>query len=633
MNPLAHLVVSAAIVFLSSFAPHAVAVPVEMRLDDPTAPSLLPYAKAHTAADLQEVVTLLGNGKRDEAKVELARFLTKHPKDPRATELAGLIFMEEKNWKMAVTSFQRALAASPGRTPARSKLGVALLMEGKAQEGRAELEKAVAGSARDAIARRYLGWMAETQGDLQGALDHYGAMIAGDATGAGMSEFHALAGRLYNRMQRPDVTIRLLQPLVGKADSARSAQLGEQVLAQAYLETGNAAAAAKLIRSQEKQLPGTHPDLRMQQAHLALLEKDYPKARERLQAVIKDTPGYGDAASFQLARVYEEEGNWKKAAEILESLAPRASKNDLVMVLSRLAGLRFAHGDGAAAARTLAKYAPQDPSIHYLLAEAQARNHDYGAALRTANDLVAKSPQFAGGHYLAGMLYKHENKPVHAEKGFSQAVRLIPAYVDAWAEWADVYAAGMPVKAEEILARGLAANPDNPFLLFRLAAIQTDNGKAPQANLNYRLILERMPNHVPALQRLALNLSEGPATLEEARGLAERAYGLDRNDPAVQDTYGWILVQTGDAKKGIPLLESALRSLRPAPGKVPGAPGAEDHAHPEAAVLDEGLVHYHLGAAYMKTGRVAEGMAHLNRALGTGISAGTRMQIAALLKK
>ncbi|HEX7233893.1 MAG TPA: hypothetical protein VF243_01375, partial [Nitrosospira sp.] len=204
--------------------------------------------------------------------------------------------------------------------------------------------------------------------------------------------------------------------------------------------------------------------------------------------------------------------------------------------------------------------------------------------------------------------------------------------VDAWIEWADMYAAGMPSKAEEILARGLEVNPDNSLLLFKLATMQDENGKTPQANSNYRRILEKMPNHVPALQKLALNLSASPATMDEARKLAERAYGLNRNEPAMQDTYGWILVQSGDAKKGIPLLESAVKSLRNLHGGHSGLHQSEDHSHPEAGNLNEGLACYHLGAAYMMTGKSAEGAAYLNRALGLGINAGTRVQIAALLK-
>jgi tetratricopeptide (TPR) repeat protein len=526
------------------------------------------------------------------------------------------------------------VTADPQRTSARAKLGVALLMDGKTKEGAAELQNVVAVNKTDGIARRYLGWLAEAQGDTEGAINHYHAMFADGSSKTGtMSEFHVLAGKLYNQIQRHDKTIHLLAPLMGKADSKRTAQGAELVLAMAYLEQGNKAAAAKLIRSLEKTLPSTSPDLRLAQAGLFRLEKDYPKARERLQAVIKDTPAYSGPASFQLSQVYVEEGNGKQAIEVLESLAPRMAGKDLSVVLARSTALHFDRGGGANAIRTLTKYAPQDPSIKYLLAEAQARNHQYGAALITVNELLAESPQFAAAHYLSGMLYKHENKLSNAEAGFMQAVKLIPAFVDAWAELAELHreAKALP-KAENALQKGLEANPDNPTLLFKLASIQEEAGKIPQANHAYRRILDKMPNHAPALQKLALNLSMDASTLDEARKLAERAYGLNQNEPAVQDTYGWILVQSGDVKKGIPLLEAAVKSLQRGHHKHSHTNESEDHSHADDSDLHEGNVYFHLGVAYMKIGKTKEGTAYLNRALGLGVDTGTKVRIAGLLK-
>ena len=620
---------------LTSLAFSVGAVPIGMSPDNPASALYgLPYAAANDSAALQEVVTLLNRGERKEAKIQLGRFLAKRPQDPRGTEMAGLIFMEEKNWEMAAVSFRRVVNADPQRTSARSKLGIALLMDGKTKEGAAELKNAVAINKTDGIARRYLGWLAEAQGDTQGALNHYAVMFADDPSKTGMmSEFHVLAGKLYNQTQRHDKTIHLLTPLIGKADSKRTAQGGELVLVTAHLGQGNKAAAAKLVRSLEKKLPSTNPDLRLAQAGLFKLEKDYPKARERLQAVIKDAPAYSGPASFQLSQVYAEEGNGKQAIEVLESLAPRMAGKDLSVVLARSTTLHFDRGGGANAIRTLTKYAPQDPSIKYLLAEAQARNHQYGAALITVNDLLAASPQFAGAHYLSGMLYRHENKSSNAEAGFLQAVKLVPAFVDAWVELAELHRAAKALpKAESVLQKGLEANPDNPTLLFKLASVQEDAGKIPQANRAYQRILDKMPNHVPALQKLALNLSMDASTLGEARKLAERAYGLNHNEPAIQDTYGWVLVQSGEVKKGIPLLESAVKSLQRGHGEHSHTSELEDHSHAEDSGLHEGNAYFHLGVAYMKIGKTTEGTAYLNRALGLGVDTGTKVQIAALLK-
>ena len=285
MHPLHCRATMIALAFSANFglAPaHAVLLGLQQEAPA-SAPSAAAYSGTADNTDLREVVTLLKRGERKEAKKHLARFLAKHPQDPRGTEVAGLIFMEEKDWKMAILSFRRVLGANPAQASARSKLGVSLLMDGQRQEGAAELNRVIALNKTDPMARRYLGWLAEVQGDVQGALDHYKAALGDDpARTSRMSEFHVLTGKLFNQMQHYDKTIRLLAPLVGKADSQRTARGGELVLASAYLEQGDKVAAAKLIRSLEKTLPAANPDLRLKQAALFKLERDYPKARERL---------------------------------------------------------------------------------------------------------------------------------------------------------------------------------------------------------------------------------------------------------------------------------------------------------------------------------------------------------------
>ena len=204
-----------------------------------------------------------------------------------------------------------------------------------------------------------------------------------------------------------------------------------------------------------------------------------------------------------------------------------------------------------------------------------------------------------------------------AQTGFQQAVKLIPAFVDAWIELAELYVAlkALP-KAENTLLKGLEANLEQPALLFKLASIQSSLGKVNQANEIYRRILKSFPNDVPTLNNLASNLSVDMATLDEAKEYAKYAYGLDKNGPITQDTYGWILIKSGETSQGITLLESVVKNLR-------------DHV----GILHEGNAYYHLGVGYIKTGKIKEGENYLNLALKSGVDSSTKVQIEALLKK
>ena len=187
------------------------------------------------------------------------------------------------------------------------------------------------------------------------------------------------------------------------------------------------------------------------------------------------------------------------------------------------------------------------------------------------------------------------------------------------------------LKRKACYKKALVVNPDHPTLLFKLAAILQKSGKTAQANNAYRRIVEKMPNHAPALQKLALNLAADSSTLSEAQKFAERAYALAEDEPAIQDTYGWVLVQSGDLKKGTALLEAAVKSAQHHREQLAKYNESDDHSH-DSSNLPEGNAYYHLGVAYMKGGKHAEGAAYLNRALRAGVDSGTRTQIASLLR-
>jgi predicted Zn-dependent protease len=95
-----------------------------------------------------------------------------------------------------------------------------------------------------------------------------------------------------------------------------------------------------------------------------------------------------------------------------------------------------------------------------------------------------------------------------------------------------------------------------------------------------------------AYNNLAWLLSElnAPNALE----IAEQAYKLSPDNPGVQDTFGWILVNQGQAKRGLELLKKAF-------AKAP----------------DQLDIHWHLAAAYHKAGDRANALANLELLLGS----------------
>src|SRR5205807_10637380 len=85
------------------------------------------------------------------------------------------------------------------------------------------------------------------------------------------------------------------------------------------------------------------------------------------------------------------------------------------------------------------------------------------------------------------------------------------------------------------------------------------------------------PNFVSALNNLAYLYAERLNDVDKAYDLARQARDLQGHDPAVGDTFGWVLYKRGDFQQSLPILQESAQ-------KIPDNPE----------------IHFHLGmTAYM----------------------------------
>lgn len=559
---------------------------------------------------LKEAVELLKRGDRAQAKTKLAQFLKQYPNDPRGPELAGMILMEEKNYRIAVVSFERALALNPNNPEVLSKLGVSLLLNDRKKEGEEILNKAIAVRPGEPLARRYLGWLEEGRGNLNGAADHYLAALKGGELPTGMlTEIHLAVGRIYNVQGKNEEIVRLLAPFVSKTGFSEMEQAARFQLAFAYINL-NRADADPLIHSLEKRLKPDNPELRFLNAY-AQFNSNPSGAREKLQALIKSHPAYAGRARFLVARSYAVEGKTPLAVKELEGLAAQVEKGDLPEVLTALAAVHISNGKPAEAANSLQVYAKKYPDmmeITYLLAEVRFQMGDMVSTQTLLKQLLSKRPNHARAYALLGQIERSQSVLPQAEEHLRKAVTLDRNLTNAWVSLAGVYVSRKDLpKAEGALKQGLETNPGNVLLQYELANLYDATGRGQDATPLYRTILATSPNYVPALNSFALNLAEGN-DLAGARQYAEKAYRIDKRDPTVQDTYGWILILSKDTVRGLPLLEQAARGLP-----------------------DDPAVLYHLGAALLKTGKTEEGKRYLQRSLVAGPTENLRVKAQSLM--
>jgi predicted Zn-dependent protease len=120
--------------------------------------------------------------------------------------------------------------------------------------------------------------------------------------------------------------------------------------------------------------------------------------------------------------------------------------------------------------------------------------------------------------------------------------------------------------------------------------------------------MKKQPDNIVVLNNLAWAYQQ----VKDKRALetAERAYKLKPDNPAVADTLGWLLVETGQTARGIDLLQAAVQA----------APQAKS-------------IRFHLALARYKAGDVAKASNELERVLLDGGEFPEKAQAVKLLKQ
>ncbi|HEX5103290.1 MAG TPA: hypothetical protein VFV87_05740, partial [Pirellulaceae bacterium] len=113
--------------------------------------------------------------------------------------------------------------------------------------------------------------------------------------------------------------------------------------------------------------------------------------------------------------------------------------------------------------------------------------------------------------------------------------------------------------ADPLFASALKRFPGNINLLYSLGTLRVAQGRYGEAVNLFRETITKSPRHVPALNNLALILSESPATRAEALQLIDRAIAVVGENPSLLDTKGAILIYGGQASAALPLLQTAAR--------------------------------------------------------------------------
>ena len=106
-------------------------------------------------------------------------------------------------------------------------------------------------------------------------------------------------------------------------------------------------------------------------------------------------------------------------------------------------------------------------------------------------------------------------------------------------------------------ARGLAAFADDDALLYARALAWERRDDIPRAEADFRKILVAQPDNVATLNALGYTLADRTGRYAEALELIDRARVAEPDNPAIIDSYGWVLYRLGRVRDALPQLRRA----------------------------------------------------------------------------
>ena len=355
------------------------------------------------------------------------------------------------------------------------------------------------------------------------------------------------AWALLQRISQPDLALlsaRRARAVMAEVAGDRSAATEEALAAQQLAPDDAAVAihAARLLQGQgddgstraAKLLDGfvrSHPDeqiVRLALARVYLAERQLAPARSTLDAALKQDPQDPQALFLSAQTAYQAtELDLARTQLLRYTDLPETIERDNASAWIFLSQIAEDQKKPAEAIQWLERI---DGGEMYLPAVSRralllARGGDVAAAQQLLNHTEARSPQERQA------LVSAQASVLREAQRFQEAFTL--------------------------LDKALAANPDNPELLYDQAMAAEKVGRLDALEKSLRRLIELQPDSAHAHNALGYTFADRSLHLEEALQLIEKANELTPDDPHIIDSLGWVHFRLGNTELALKYLRQA----------------------------------------------------------------------------
>ncbi|MDP1864606.1 MAG: PEP-CTERM system TPR-repeat protein PrsT [Thiobacillus sp.] len=477
-------------------------------------------AEAHDSPDIQAGlgVSLISAGQMEAGFQTLTRAFAKTPDSTQAAIPYALALLKRGDARKAVAVVETLIKREPGNVAMLNLLGITRLASGDRAGARTAYVAAIKASPSFYPAHLNLARIDEIDKLPERARKRYLGILK--VSPAHIDTMLELA-RLEESISRPDEALRWLE----KARNTRSKDLRTHLALSAfYLKKGQPKPALDAAKEAQAQSPDDPRTL------LALAQSQI-------------AGGHGDAARAVLRRLVQ-----------VAAFNPAR--------LTQTAALQMQIGDPEAARYTLSKALLADPG--YSPARSQQvrlvlKSGNISEAEKQAQALLNQSGMGAEAQRLMGEIHMAQKRYPEAVAAYRKAHAKAPVESSVFGLFDALMASGQASEAAALMSRWRDSHPQSRLATHALGEAWLAMKDAPRARTVYAGLVRTDPKDARAHNNLAQVLLQ----LGDAAALthAEQARALAPNQPQVNDTLGWVLVQQGQLEKGLRYLrEAALRA-------------------------------------------------------------------------
>lgn len=202
----------------------------------------------------------------------------------------------------------------------------------------------------------------------------------------------------------------------------------------------------------------------------------------------------------------------------------------------------------------------RDAGLHqnesnYYLGRVAEKNEQFDQAIEYYSS-VTDGPHFESALQHMSFLLVQQNRLADANNLFASLREGFPARANQfWRIQFDVLnKAEKNTEAMEVLNQALTSFPEDNSLRYARAMLREQNGDSAGMEADLLSVLEREPNNPVALNALGYTLADRNERLNEALIMIGTALSLDKNNPAILDSMGWVLYRLGKVKEALVFL-------------------------------------------------------------------------------